>query len=130
MPSDVRTGTVLAGFRIESRIGEGAMGTVYLAEDTQRGGQVALKVLGRDLAKDERFRRRFLRESRLAASLEHPNVVPIVDTGEEGGVLYLAMEHVEGVDLRELLRLEGRLDPARAIALVAHVAVALDAAHA
>ena len=64
-------------------------------------GRIALKVLGRDLADDERFRRRFLRESKLAASLDHPHVVPILDAGEEGGVLYLAMEHVEGVDLRE-----------------------------
>src|SRR4029453_451619 len=103
MPSDVRTGTVLAGFRIESQSGEGAMGTVYLAEDTRRGGQVALKVLIRDLAEDERFRRRFLRESKLAASLDHPHVVPIVNTGEEDGVLYLAMKLVEGVDLRRLL---------------------------
>jgi len=130
MPSDVRTGTVLAGFRIVSQIGEGAMGTVYLAEDAPRGGQVALKVLVGDVAKDERFRRRFLRESRLAATLDHPHVVPIVDTGEEHGVLYLAMEFVEGVDLRELLRREGRLDAGRAIGLVVQVGEALDAAHA
>ena len=130
MPSDVRTGTVLAGFRIESQVGEGAMGTVYIAEDAPRGGRVALKVLVRDLAKDERFRRRFLRESRLAASLDHPHVVPIIDSGEEDGVLYLAMEFVEGLDLRELLRREGRLDARRAIALVLQVAEALDAAHA
>ena len=74
--------------------------------------------------------RRFLRESKLAASLDHPHVVPIVDAGEEDGVLYLAMELVEGLDLRELLRREGRLDPERAIGLVAQVAEALDAAHA
>jgi hypothetical protein len=129
MPSDARTGAVLAGFRIESQIGEGAMGAVFLAEDTRRGGQVALKVLVRDLAQDERFRRRFLRESKLAASLDHPNVVPIVDAGEEDGVLYLAMELVEGLDLREILRRESRLDPERAIRLVAQVADALDAAH-
>ena len=130
MPSDARTGAVLAGFRIESQIGEGAMGAVFLAEDTRRGGQVALKVLVRDLAQDERFRRRFLRESKLAASLDHPNVVPIVDAGEEDGVLYLAMELVEGLDLREILRRESRLDPERGIGLVAQVAEALDAAHA
>ena len=129
MSSPVVTGSIVAGFRVESLIGEGAMGSVYLAEDTRRGGQVALKVLIRDLAEDARFRRRFLRESKLAASLDHPHVVPILDAGEEGGVLYLAMEHVEGVDLRELLRREGRLDPERAIALVAQVAEALDAAH-
>jgi serine/threonine-protein kinase len=130
MPSEVRTGTVLAGFRIDSLIGEGAMGSVYLAEDTSRGGRVALKVLVRDLADDERFRRRFLRESKLAASLDHSHVVPIVDSGEEDGVLYLAMELVDGTDLREILRREGRLDPERAVGLVAQVAEALDAAHA
>jgi predicted Ser/Thr protein kinase len=130
MPSDVRSGTVLAGFRIESQLGEGAMGSVYLAQDTGRAGRVALKVLGRDLGEDERFRKRFLRESKLAASLDHPHVVPIVDAGEEDGVLYLAMELVEGVDLRELLRQEARLDPERAIRLLGQVAEALDAAHA
>src|SRR5262249_56220426 len=71
MPSDVRTGTLLAGFRIDSPLGEGAMGAVFLAKDTRRGGDVALKVLARDLAQDEPFRRRFLRQSRLAASLGH-----------------------------------------------------------
>jgi hypothetical protein len=130
MPSDVRTGTTLAGFRIDSQIGEGAMGTVYLAEDTRSGGRIALKVLARDLAEDERFRRRFLRESKLAASLDHPHVVRIVDAGEEDGVLYLAMELVDGLDLRELLRREGRLDPERAIGLAAQVADGLDSAHA
>ena len=106
------------------------MGTVYLAEDTRRGGAVALKVLVRELAEDERFRQRFLRESKLAASLDHPHVVPILDAGEDDGVLYLAMALRRGLDLRELLRREGRLDPERAIALVAQVAEALDAAHA
>src|SRR5262249_52541354 len=128
--SDVRTGTLLAGFRIDSPLGEGAMGAVFLAKDTRRGGDVALKVLARDLAEDERFRRRFLRESRLAASLDHPHVVPIGAAGEDDGVLYLAMERVDGVDLRELLRREGRLEPERAIGLLAQVADALDAAHA
>ena len=130
MRTDIRTGSVLAGFRIDSLIGEGAMGTVYLAEDTRRGGRVALKVLVRELADDERFRRRFLRESKLAASLDHPNVVPVLDAGEEDGVLFLAMAYVEGSDLREVLRHEGSLDPERALSLVAQVAGALDAAHA
>lgn len=130
MSSPVATGSVVAGFRVESLIGEGAMGSVFLAEDTRRGGRIALKVLGRDLAEDERFRRRFLRESKLAASLDHPHVVPILDAGEEGGVLYLAMEHVEGVDLRERLRRQGRLNPERAIDVLGQVAEALDGAHA
>ena len=106
------------------------MGAVYLAEDTQRGGRVALKVLVPHLAEDERFRRRFLRESQLAASLEHPHIVPIVAAGEEDGVLYLAMSYIDGSDLRELLRREGRLAPERTLHLLGQVAEALDAAHA
>ena len=85
MQSDVGIGSVLAGFRLESLIGEGAMGSVYLAEDTKRGGPVALKLLVPQLARDERFRRRFLRESQLAAGLDHPHIVPIVAAGEEDG---------------------------------------------
>ncbi len=130
MQSAVGIGSVLAGFRLESLIGEGAMGSVYLAEDTKRGGPVALKLLVPQLARDERFRRRFLRESQLAASLDHPHIVPIVAAGEEDGVLYLAMRHIEGSDLRELLRREGTLEPERALDLLAEVAGALDTAHA
>jgi serine/threonine-protein kinase len=129
MRSAVTAGTTLAGFRLESLIGEGAMGAVYLAEDTRRGGPVAVKVLVPQLAQDDRFRRRFLRESQLAASLDHPHIVPIVTAGEEDGVLYLAMRHIEGSDLRELLRRKGRLEPVRALHLLAQVAEALDAAH-
>jgi serine/threonine protein kinase len=130
MPSEVSTGTVLAGFRVRSLIGEGAMGAVYLAEDIARGGRVALKLLAPNLARDERFRQRFLRESQLASSLDDPHIVPILTSGEEAGVLYLAMAYVEGPDLRELLRREGRLDVPRAIDLVRQAAGALDAAHA
>jgi serine/threonine-protein kinase len=129
MRSTIETGTVLAGFRVESPIGEGAMGTVYLAAGTD-GTRVALKVLAPDLARDSRFRERFLRESQLAASLEHPHVVPTIASGEEQGFLFLAMAYVEGSDLRELLRREGRLEPERAIDLVGQIAEALDAAHA
>jgi hypothetical protein len=105
------------------------MGSVYLATDTSTGDRVALKVLSRELAEDERFRRRFLRESSLAASLQHPNVVRVLGAGETGGVLYLAMTYVEGSDLRAVLKAEGRLEPARALELVSQVADALDAAH-
>jgi tRNA A-37 threonylcarbamoyl transferase component Bud32 len=125
----VSTGAVLAGFRVESLIGEGAMGSVYLAEgpDSHR---VALKVLLPELARDERFRQRFLRESKLAATLDHPHIVPTLASGEEDGVLYLAMRFVEGADLRELLRRERILEPDRALDLLGQVADALDAAHA
>jgi serine/threonine-protein kinase len=129
MRAQVATGAVVAGFRIELLIGEGAMGSVFVAEDTRRGGRVALKVLAPELARDERFRERFLRESRIAGGLDHPHIVPTVDSGEEDGVLYLAMLLVEGSDLRELLREEGRLESERALALLAQAAGALDAAH-
>src|SRR6478672_10657386 len=130
MRSEVRPGSVLAGFRVESLLGEGAMGTVYLAEETTTGQKVALKLLAPELARDERFRRRFLRETELAASLDHPNVVPILGSGEEHGTLYIAMAYVEGSDLRELLRREGRLTPERTLECLGQVADALDAAHA
>ncbi len=121
-------GAAVAGFRIESLIAKGALGSVFLArarDDTT----VALKILTPELSADERFRRRFLRESELAATLDHPHIVPIVQSGEEDGVLYLAMSHVEGSDLRDLLRQEGRFESGRAIDLVGQVAEALDAAH-
>jgi predicted Ser/Thr protein kinase len=129
MRSAVTAGTTVAGFRLESLIGEGAMGAVYRAEDTRRGGRAAVKILMPQLAHDERFRRRFFRESGLAASLDHPHIVPVIDAGEQDGVLYLAMRYIEGSDLRHLLRREGRLDPERALRLVEQVAAALDAAH-
>jgi predicted Ser/Thr protein kinase len=130
MASEVRTGTLLAGFRVESLLGEGAMGAVYLAAETTSGRRVALKLLAPELARDERFRRRFLRETELAASLDHPHIVSTLASGEEAGTLYLAMAYVEGSDLRELLRREGRLVPKRALDLLEQVAGALDAAHA
>ena len=130
MPSELRTGDIAAGFRITSLIGQGAVGSVYLAEDVRNGNRVALKLLGDELAQDERFRQRFLRESELAASLDHPHVVPTLAAGEaEDGRLYLAMEYVDGSDLRDMLRREGTLEPPRAIDLVGQVGEALDAAH-
>jgi serine/threonine-protein kinase len=129
MPSELRTGDLVAGFRIESLIGQGAVGSVYLAEDTRSGDRVALKLLSTELTEDERFRQRFLRESELAASLNHPHIVPTLASGEEAGRLYLAMEYVEGSDLRGVLRHEGSLETTRAVDLVGQVAEALDAAH-
>jgi ABC-type transport system substrate-binding protein/predicted Ser/Thr protein kinase len=130
MRPEVRRGSLLAGFRVESFLGEGAMGTVYLGEETSTGQRVALKLLAAELARDERFRRRFLRETELAMSLSHPHIVPTLGSGEEDGALYLAMAYVDGSDLREVLRREGRLEPERAVDLVEQVAGALDAAHA
>jgi YVTN family beta-propeller protein len=123
-------GTELLGYRIEAQIGRGGMSVVYRAHHETLDRKVALKVLAPELREDERFRERFLRESKLAASIEHPNIVPIYDAGEVDGRLYIAMRHVEGSDLKTLLRREGALEPRRALVLVAQLADALDAAHA
>jgi tRNA A-37 threonylcarbamoyl transferase component Bud32 len=127
--TNVRIGSEFLGYRIEELIGRGGMGVVHRAYDRQLKRAVAVKFISPDLALDDRFRERFLQESELAASLEHPNAVPIHDAGEIDGRLYLAMRYVEGTDLRTLLRDEGRLSPARAIAICAQVAGAVDAAH-
>ncbi|CAN5332544.1 hypothetical protein BH18ACT14_BH18ACT14_01880 [soil metagenome] len=129
MSSNVPTGTEIGGFRVLELLGTGSSGAVYLAEDMMLERRVALKVLGPEFMRDERFRERFLRESRLAASLEHPNIVPIYAAGEANGALYIAMRFVEGRDLRQLLSRVGRLAPERAVAIVSQVAAALDAAH-
>jgi YVTN family beta-propeller protein len=121
---------VLSAYQVEELIGRGGMGEVYLARDPRLDRPVALKVLGADLAGDERFRERLLRESRLAAALDHPNVVPIYEAGEAEGRLFIAMRYVDGADLRTLLRRHGALAPERALALAGQVAGALDAAHA
>src|SRR5688572_28405264 len=105
------------------------MSVVYLAHDLRLKRNVALKLLAPELAQDEGFRVRFLRESQLAASLDHPNVVPVYEAGEVDGLLYIAMRYVVGTDLKALLRTEGALTPERALALVGQIATALDAAH-
>jgi streptogramin lyase len=127
--ADPRIGTELLGYRIEELIGRGGMGVVYRAYDLRLKRNVALKLIAPELSADERFRERFLAESELAASLDHPNVIPIYNAGEHEGQLYLAMRYVEGSDLKALLR-EGPLDPGRAIAICRQAAAALDAAHA
>jgi serine/threonine protein kinase/Tol biopolymer transport system component len=126
---DLQPGTEVAGYRIERTLGRGGMSVVYLAEHDWLQRKVALKVLAPQLAEDERFRERFVRESRLAASLDHPNVIPIYEAGASGGDLFIAMRYVEGTDLRTLLHEGGALEPARAVAIVRQVAAALDAAH-
>ena len=126
---DPRVGTELAGYRIESLLGWGGMSVVYLAEDLRLKRKVALKLLAAGLAEDESFRDRFLRESELAASVDHPNIIPIYEAGMTEDVLFIAMRYVEGLDLKERLR-RGCLDPTDAIGIVAQVASALDAAHA
>jgi tRNA A-37 threonylcarbamoyl transferase component Bud32 len=130
MTTELAAGAVVAGFRVESLVGHGAMARVYRARDEANDRVVALKILDDALARDERFRQRFLRESQLAASLTDPHIVRTLGSGEEDGQLYLAMEYVDGSDLRQLLRQDGRLEPERAIDLVEQVASALDTAHA
>ena len=94
--SDPRIGTELAGYRIEALIGRGGMSTVYRAEDLTLGRKVALKLISPKLAEDESFRERFRAEWRLAASIDHPNVIPIHEAGESEGTLFIAMRYVEG----------------------------------
>jgi hypothetical protein len=130
MSLDPAVGTEVAGFRIVEEAGSGGMGVVYRAEETGLGGRpVALKLLPPALAGDPDFRARFLREMRVAAAIDHPNIVPIYRAGEDRGLLYLAMRYVHASDLRRVLETEGRLEPARALAILDQVARALDAAH-
>ena len=129
-PADPRLGTRLAGYRIQALLGRGGMGVVYLAEQDRPQRQVALKLLLDPATGSEAFRERFLRESELAAAIDHPNVLPVYDAGETDGVLWIAMRHVDGIDLAGLLAREGALAPEQALAIAGPVAGALDAAHA
>ncbi len=126
--SDPRIGSELAGYRVEALLGRGGMGVVYRAHDLALDRPVALKILSPELAAEVRFRERFLTESRLAASIDHPNIVPVYDAGEVAGELFIAMRYVEGRDLGQVLR-EDPPAPERAIAICSQVADALDAAH-
>ena len=128
--ADLAIGSTVSGYRLDALIARGGMGVVYRATHLGLERQVALKVIARELADSEGFRERFLRESRLAASLDHPAVVPIYDSREVDGELIVAMRLVSGGDLRRTIDREGPLPPARAIALLGQVAEALDAAHA
>ena len=126
----IAPGDIVAGYEIEALVGRGGMGDVYRARDVRLERPVALKLLTEALSDDEGFRERLLRESRLAASLDHPNVVPIYEAGEADGRLSIAMRYVDGTDLKALLRRDGALAPERALAIASQVADALDAAHA
>jgi serine/threonine-protein kinase len=127
---DRRIGTTIAGYRLESRIGRGGMGVVYRAHHINLERRAAVKIIAPDLAESSGFRERFTREARIAAGLQHPNIVTVYDAGEVDGTLYLAMQLVDGADLAAMLRAEGRLRPYRAIDVCRQVAAALDAAHA
>ena len=123
-------GTEIAGYRVEAFISRGGMAVVYRAHDRRLGRRVALKLLAPELSHNERFQQRFLRESRLAASLDHPNIVPIYEAGESSRLLYIVMRYVEGSDLKALLDREGPLDLDRTVSILRQVGAALDAAHA
>ena len=126
--ADPRIGTTLGGYRIDGIAGRGGMGVVYRAWDPKLDRPVALKLLPATLSDDGAFRQRFLRETRLAAAIDHPNIIPIYEAGEDGGVLFLAMRLVEGVDLDRRL-VDGSLDVAATVAILGPVAEALDVAH-
>jgi streptogramin lyase len=128
--ADLAIGSTTAGYRIDALIARGGMGVVYRATHLDLERPVALKVIAHELVEREGFRERFQRESRLAASLDHPAVVPVFDAREADGELIVAMRLVAGGDLRQLIDREGPLPPARALALLGQVAAALDAAHA
>jgi YVTN family beta-propeller protein len=123
-------GSEIAGYRIESLIGRGGMAVVYRAEDMRLGRKVALKLLTPQLADSEPFRQRFIRESRLAASLDHPNIVPIYEAGEADGQLFIAMRYVIGSDLKAVLAEQGGQLPADwTVGLFSQIGDALDSAH-
>ncbi len=123
-------GTHVGPYRVERQLGVGGMGAVFAATDTTLDRTVALKVIAPHLAGDERFRRRFLLESKLAARLDHPAIVPVYFAGESDGGLYLAMRFVDGASLADLLERDGRLTAEQAVRVLAPIADALDAAHA
>ena len=122
-------GDEFAGYRVRSVLGRGGMSVVYQAENLRLGSVIALKVLAPELAADDVFRARFLEESRIAASLNHPNVIPIYDMGSQDELLYIAMRYVSGTDLRQMIKKRGRILPATALFLLGQAARALDAAH-
>jgi Protein kinase domain len=127
---ELSAGDEFAGYRIEQRLGRGGMGILYLALEPGLERRVALKLIAPEAAADEIFAKRFAEESKVAASIEHPNVVPIYAAGEETGVPFIAMRYVAGADLGRRLAREGRLEPAVAVGLIAQIGEGLDAIHA
>ncbi len=129
-PGDLAPGDQIAGYEILGQIGRGGMAVVYRALDLRLGRTVALKVLAPELGEDEAFRQRFIRESRAAAGVDHPHIIPVYEAGESAGVLFIAMRYVSGGDVRLLIEAEGRLSPSRVVEITSQAASALDAAHA
>jgi len=129
-PGSLQSGARMAGYQVERPLGRGGMAEVYLARDERLDRLVALKVLAPTLAADEGFRARFIRESRAAAAVDHPHIIPVFEAGEADGVLFIAMRYVPGGDVGSIVRREGPLNPGRAAAVIGQVGSALDAAHA
>ncbi len=121
---------MIGGYRVEALLGRGGLGVVYRAEQIQLGRPVALKLMAPEVAQDPGIRQRFIAESRLAAAIDHPNILPLYEAGVDAEVPFIAARLVEGIDLKELLVLEGPLTPERALSIAGQVAAALDAAHA
>lgn len=130
LPAGLGPGSRVAGYLLEGLVGSGGMAAVYRARDERLGRVVALKLLSAELTKDEGFRRRFLREARAVAAVDHPHIIPVYQAGEADGVLFIAMRFVAGGDLRGMVGQQGALPPGRAAAFLSPVASALDAAHA
>jgi serine/threonine protein kinase len=124
--SDPRIGSQIGEYNVDSLLGEGGMGKVYTATGPD-GGRVALKLVKDDYARDETFRRRFYREARIAQTVQHPNVVPVVDTGEHEGLPYMAQRFIEGMSLDERLKRDGTLDVQTAVGVCTDVAAGLEA---
>ena len=129
MATDLRIGSNIGGYAVESLLGRGGMSVVYLAKDANLGRKVALKVMSEELSGNESFRIRFVREAQMAANLEHPSIVPVYDAGDADGVLFLAMRVIRGTDLRRAITENGPMEAERALAILRQVASALDAAH-
>ena len=124
-----RAGSLVAGYSLEAQVGKGGMAVVFRARDERLDRLVALKILAPELTADQAFRRRFIAESRAAAAVDDPHILPVYEAGEADGVLFIAMRFVQGGDLRRVLEREGALPPDRAAAFISPVASALDAAH-
>jgi serine/threonine-protein kinase len=125
-PSDPAIGTRIGEYSIIELLGVGGMGRVYRACGAD-GVDVAIKLVKEDYARDETFRRRFHREARIAQSVIHPNVVPVLDTGEHNGMPYMAQRFVDGLSLEQLLKRDGPLDRATAVRICGDVAAGLEA---
>jgi len=129
VPGSFAPGARVAGYLLEEQIGQGGMAVVFRAHDERLDRTVALKILAPALAADEAFRQRFIRESRAAAAVDDPHIIPVFEAGEASGVLFIAMRYVRGGDVRSLVGELSRVSPGRVAEIVSQVASALDAAH-